>query len=51
MAQNSKDTSQYSLTPTKNWYLDLWVKRSVSNSDYDKILVIPPQFNLSLIHI
>lgn len=45
MAQNSKNTSQYSLTPTKNWYLDLWVTRTVSKNDYDKIIIIPPEFN------
>ena len=45
MAANSKDTSQYLNTPIKDWYLDLWVARSVSKNDYDKILVIPPAFN------
>ena len=45
MAQNSKDTSQYLLTPIKNWYLDLWVSRTVPTNDYDKILIIPPAFN------
>jgi hypothetical protein len=45
MAQNSKDTSQYLTTPVKNWYLDLWVPRSVSKSDYDNLIVIPPEFD------
>jgi hypothetical protein len=45
MAQNSKDTSQYALTPVKNWWLDLWVPRTVPKSDYDKIIIIPPEFN------
>jgi hypothetical protein len=45
MAQNSKDTSQYLSTPIKNWYLDLWVPRSVPKSDFDKIIVIPPKFD------
>jgi len=45
MATNSKDTSQYLLTPVKNWYLDLWVPRTIAANDYDKILVIPPAFD------
>lgn len=45
MAQNSKDTSQYSSTPVKNWYLDLWVPRVVPKSEFDKIINIPPAFN------
>ena len=45
MAQGSKETSQYSLTPIKNWYLDLWVPRPVAKNPFDKILVIPPQFD------
>ncbi len=45
MAANSKNTSQYSLTPVKNWYLDLWVPRTVSKSDFDKIIIIPPAFD------
>lgn len=45
MAQNSKETSQYLLTPIKNWYLDLWVPRVVSKNDYDKILVIPAAYD------
>jgi len=45
MAQNSKDTSQYSLTPVKNWYLDLWVPRTVMASDHDPIITIPPAFD------
>ena len=45
MSQNSKDTSQYTLTPIKNWYLDIWVPRSVPKNDFDKIMIIPPEFN------
>lgn len=45
MANNSKDTSQYSSTPVKDWYLDLWVPRIVPKSDYDKILIIPPAYD------
>lgn len=45
MAANSKETSEYSLTPVKDWYLDLWVPRQVPKSEFDKILIIPPSFN------
>jgi len=45
MAQNSKDTSQYLLTPVKDWYLDLWVSRPVSRSEFDDLYVIPPEFD------
>lgn len=45
MAQNSKDTSQYLSTPVKNWYLDFWVPRSVPRSEFDKIIIISPQFD------
>jgi hypothetical protein len=45
MAANSKDSSQYLLTPIKDWYLDLWVPRTVPKSDFDKIIIIPPEFN------
>ena len=45
MAQNSKDASQYSQTPIKDWYLDLWVPRTVPKHDYDKIIIIPPEFD------
>lgn len=45
MAQNSKEASQYKLTPIRNWYLDLWVPRSVPKSDFDEILIIPPEMN------
>lgn len=45
MADNSKDSSQYLLTPIKNWYLDLWVPREIPKSDFDKIIIIPPEFN------
>lgn len=46
MAQNSKDTSQYLLTPTKDWYLDITIFRSVPKSDYDKIIKISPAHDL-----
>lgn len=45
MAANSKDTSQYKLTPIKNWYLDRLVERKVPKSDFDKLLIIPPEFD------
>jgi hypothetical protein len=45
MAQGNKETSQYSITPIKNWYLDLWVPRTVAKNPFDKILIIPPQFD------
>lgn len=45
MAQNSKDTSQYLATPIKDWYLDLWVPRQVPKSDFDRLLIIPPEFD------
>ena len=45
MAYNSKDTSQYLTTPIKNWYLDLWVPRVVPKNDFDKIIIIPPEFD------
>jgi len=45
MANNSKDTSQYLLTPITDWYLDIMIPRSVAKSEYDKIMVIPPQFD------
>ena len=45
MSQNFKDTSPYILTPVKNDYLDLWVPRNVPSSDFDNIIIIPPEFN------
>lgn len=45
MPSNLKDTSPYFLTPVKDWYLDLWVPRSVPKNDFDKILIIPPEFD------
>ncbi len=45
MASRTKDTSQYFYTGVKNWYLDIWVPRSVPSSDYDKIVTIPPEFD------
>jgi hypothetical protein len=45
MAQNSKDTSPYLSTPIKNWYLDLMVPRPVPANDFDRIIIIPPEFD------
>lgn len=45
MAQNSKESSQYLATPIKDWYLDLWVPRVVPASDFDRIIIIPPEFD------
>lgn len=45
MAQNSKDTSQYLLTPVTNWYLDIMVPRTIPKNDYDKIIKIPPAYD------
>lgn len=45
MPANVKDTSQYKLTPIKDWYLDIWVPRTIPQSDYDKIIIIPPAFD------
>ena len=45
MAKNSKNSSQYVLTPVRDWYLDFWVPRNVPKSDFDKIIIIPPVFD------
>lgn len=45
MAQNSKDTSQYLLTPDKGWYLDIMVPRNVAKSSFDKIIEIPAAYD------
>jgi hypothetical protein len=45
MAQTPKNTSQYSMTPVKDWYLDIWVRRTVSSSEYDRLMIIPPEFD------
>ena len=45
MAQNSKETSEYLITPIKDWYLDLWVPRTVPKSQFDKIIKIPPAYD------
>ena len=45
MANNSKDSSQFLLTPITDWYLGLWVPRSVPKSDYDKLISIPAEFD------
>lgn len=45
MAQNSKDTSPYVLTQISDWYLDVWIPRSVPASEFDKTEIIPPEFD------
>lgn len=45
MPANAKDTSQYTLTPIKDFYLDIWVPRNVPKSDFDNIVIIPPAFD------
>ena len=45
MAQNSKSTSQYLLTPINNWYLDLWIPITVPSNSTDTIVTIPQAFN------
>ena len=45
MAQNSKSTSEYLLTPIKDWYLDIMVARAVPANDTDAIIKIPPAFD------
>lgn len=45
MAQNLKDTSPYILTPTYTWYLDTWIPREIPRNDFDKIEIIPPEFD------
>ena len=45
MANNFKDTSQYLNTPIVNWYLDLWVPRTVPVNEFDKIIAIPAAFD------
>jgi hypothetical protein len=45
MSQSSKETSQYTLTPVKDWYLDIMVPRVIPKSDYDKIIRIPPAYD------
>lgn len=45
MASNSTTTSQYLQTPITNWYLDIWVSRLIPKNDYDKLIVIPPQYD------
>lgn len=44
MAYNTKETSPYSLTPVKDWYLDVTVHRRVPKNDYDKTFVITTAF-------
>lgn len=45
MQNNTKVTSQYSITPVKDWYLDIWTPRPVPVSEFDKIIIIPPEYN------
>lgn len=45
MSLQFKDTSQYLLTPISNWYLDIWVPRNVPASEFDEIMIIPPEFD------
>lgn len=45
MATTLKDTSQYLLTPVKDWYLDIMVWRNIPKSDYDKIIRIPAAYD------
>jgi len=45
MAQNSKPTSEYILTPINNWYLDIWVPVTVSANSTDEIVTIPQSMN------
>jgi hypothetical protein len=45
MAQNSKGTSQYLLTPIKDWYLDIMIPRTVVSNEFDKIIDIPAAFD------
>lgn len=45
MANNSKESSQYLLTPITNWYLDIQVPRTVPVSEFDDILIIPPAYD------
>ena len=45
MASNSKETSPYLLTPIKDWYLDILVPREIPASDFDKIIIIPPEYD------
>lgn len=45
MTSKSKDTSQYLSTPVNNWYLDIWVPRSIEKNDFDKIVTISAEFD------
>ncbi len=45
MANNSRDTSPYYITPIKNWYLDIMVNRTIPKNDSDKIMIIPPEYD------
>ena len=45
MANSTKDTSQYLLTPVTDWYLDILVPRTIDKSDFDKIITIPPAYD------
>jgi len=45
MAYNSKDSSQYLATPITDWYLDIMVPRTVSKSEFDNLVIIPPAYD------
>ncbi len=40
-----KSTSQYLLTPIKDFYLDIMVQRSVPSSEFDNLIIIPPEYD------
>lgn len=46
MAHSRHSTNQYSETPTKDFYLDLWVAREIGSSVGDKIVSIDPKYHL-----
>ena len=45
MPANSKETSVYLSTPIKDGHLDIMIPRSVPSSQFDPIVVIPPECN------
>lgn len=45
MPATAKDTSPYTLTPIKDFYLDIWVLRNVPSSDFDDIVIIQPAYD------
>lgn len=46
MPENSKSTSQYSETPTRDFYLDLWVAKEIGESVEDKVVIIESKYHL-----